>query len=249
MRNRWIKKRVATVLIALVALKSSHPDAMPAPQPGGPVRVSTEWRVSLDAGGAVIDVVPRVADAPLRDRLIAAIRSWRFTVPRVNGRPVPATTCLRVDITRIRRDADENALRIDAIETGGCATYRVPPRYPTEASRHRLKGLVVLEVDYDEHGRVTSADPAQGAPDAPAPLVAATRAAMLRWRFDPETIDGRPVAGASIVPRCFNLTRPGQAPRFDDCAWTPPGASAPTNAAFSVRPKVRIVTDVVGRAI
>jgi protein TonB len=74
---------------------------------------------------------------------------------------------------------------------------RVEPRYPEPARRVRLQGAVILEAVIDEHGNVTSVRVVKGMPMG---LEQAAIEAVSRWKFQPATLDGRPVAVY------FNLT-------------------------------------------
>jgi TonB family protein len=74
---------------------------------------------------------------------------------------------------------------------------RVEPRYPEPARRVRLQGAVILEAVIDEHGNVTGVRVVKGMPMG---LEQAAIEAVSRWKFQPATLDGRPVAVY------FNLT-------------------------------------------
>lgn len=74
---------------------------------------------------------------------------------------------------------------------------RVEPRYPEPARRVRLQGAVILEAVIDERGNVTSVRVVKGMAMG---LEQAAIEAVSRWKFQPATLDGRPVAVY------FNLT-------------------------------------------
>lgn len=68
---------------------------------------------------------------------------------------------------------------------------RVDPRYPEPARRVKVQGAVILEAVIDERGNVTSVRVLKGLPMG---LDQAAIDAVARWRFQPATLDGRPVA-------------------------------------------------------
>jgi protein TonB len=72
---------------------------------------------------------------------------------------------------------------------------RVEPEYPTVAKQARITGTVVVEISVDEQGNVSSARAQSG----PQPLRAASLAAALRWKFQPSTLNGRPVRSISRI--------------------------------------------------
>ena len=74
---------------------------------------------------------------------------------------------------------------------------RVEPIYPAEAQEARIAGVVILETVIDETGTVTDARVLKPLPFG---LDKAAADAVRQWRFEPATLDGKP------VPVVFNLT-------------------------------------------
>ncbi|MEP6768052.1 MAG: TonB family protein [Acidobacteriota bacterium] len=66
----------------------------------------------------------------------------------------------------------------------------VPPTYPAEAIRRRLRGLVVLRVLISEQGMPIEVQRVQGAPLG---LTEAAEEAIRQWRFEPAVAGGEPV--------------------------------------------------------
>jgi protein TonB len=69
-------------------------------------------------------------------------------------------------------------------------------------------GTVVLEVHLDAAGEIEDVRVARDIPT----LTEQALQAIKRWRFQPATLDGKPVA--SIVPVAFTFVRPDLLPRF-----------------------------------
>ena len=80
-----------------------------------------------------------------------------------------------------------------------------PPRYPRSAQRRRESGTVLLRVHVGPDGGVDGVDLLQSSQSRD--LDRAASDAVRRWRFRPAMRDGRPVAGAVMVPITFNPGR------------------------------------------
>jgi protein TonB len=76
------------------------------------------------------------------------------------------------------------------------------PPYTDKARRRNIQGLMVIEADIDDQGRVTRA--VVRAP-VDAELDAATLKAVKTWSFDPATLAGRPVASTKFLRFRFEL--------------------------------------------
>jgi TonB family protein len=85
---------------------------------------------------------------------------------------------------------------------------RVPPRYPPEARRSRLQGIVRLNALIDEEGVVRRLGFANGHPM----LVQAAMDAAYQWRYRPAYRNGAPVAVISRIAIVF---------RLDERRWQP----------------------------
>lgn len=75
------------------------------------------------------------------------------------------------------------------------------PDYPRNAQRRGIGGTVVIRVDVTGRGDVESLELEQSSGDRD--LDRAALQAVRRWRFDPATRDGRPVAASVRVPINF----------------------------------------------
>jgi len=65
------------------------------------------------------------------------------------------------------------------------------PQYTEEARRERIQGVVVVEATINCVGEVTAVRVLQGLPLG---LTEAAVESVRRWRFQPATLDGRPIA-------------------------------------------------------
>jgi Ca-activated chloride channel family protein len=77
-----------------------------------------------------------------------------------------------------------------------------PPSYPEAARRARIEGAVVTELDIDEAGVVTNVKVLRGLPLG---LTEKAVEAVRQWRFNPATLNGRPVATKYVQTLHFKL--------------------------------------------
>jgi protein TonB len=78
----------------------------------------------------------------------------------------------------------------------------VKPIYPEEARKARVEGVVILEIIVDKLGNVR--DPQVLRP-LPMGLTEAAIDAVRQWKYEPSTLDSRPVEVYMIVTVTFRL--------------------------------------------
>ncbi|MFV2071025.1 MAG: energy transducer TonB [Thermoanaerobaculales bacterium] len=76
------------------------------------------------------------------------------------------------------------------------------PTYPEAARRARIQGVVVLECTIGKDGRVIRAKVLRGLPLG---LTESAQDAVRKWRFQPSTLNGKPVEVLYILTVRFNL--------------------------------------------
>ena len=86
---------------------------------------------------------------------------------------------------------EPSPLRVGGDVAAPVKLFAPPPRYPEIARRAREQGLVVVEAVIDETGAVTRARILTGLRFG---LDEAALEAIERWRFEPATLNGKPVA-------------------------------------------------------
>lgn len=79
----------------------------------------------------------------------------------------------------------------------------VKPPYPPSKLRDGEEAVLKLRLSIDERGRVIAVEPV-GAAD-PVFLAAARKHVMARWRYQPATEDGRPIATTTTITLHFEL--------------------------------------------
>lgn len=223
----------------------------------GPLHLTHEWKMSLDAEGNVVALKDDGSlKAALRDPLERAIRGWIFDPGHIAGRPAPTETGLTVDVS-IVPSAGGYTVRIDDARTGGrisprAGDHKALPRFPADAVRLKLAAMVVVKANYDENGQVLSVEPQrdQGI-GVIGSLEAATVVAVKRWIVSPERVDGHGVASSVMVPVCYTITSRSSGSIDLDCSWKPPGSNSKVDngGAFALDPVAHLRSDVIGHAL
>jgi len=207
-----------------------------------PIDLTMSWSLSLDASGAITALAPTVqTNQELYQRLEPSIRKWQFTTGKVDGKPAPAQTTLTVHITLEPADGLYR-VRVRDAATGPRYATMTPPKYPDGALVSRRGGAVMLEVDYDAAGNVTSAKPIDGGlPKAGSDIERAAALAVKHWTFTPETIAGHGLAGVVRVPLCFSAHPGGE----NACRWRVDGVEVAldTQSLVAMNSVVHLETD------
>jgi TonB family protein len=80
--------------------------------------------------------------------------------------------------------------------------YAPDPHYPEEARHARVQGAVILQTIIDTVGKVTDVRVLKGLPSG---LTEAAVDAVSSWRFEPATLEGKPVAVYYLVTVSFSV--------------------------------------------
>ncbi|MDR3387312.1 MAG: TonB family protein [Rudaea sp.] len=82
-----------------------------------------------------------------------------------------------------------------------------PPEYPKAAIDARLSGKLVLKIQVDEKGNAQFAEVVESdPPQARAAFAQASITAVMRWKYNPASRNGKPASGWALVPIDFSLT-------------------------------------------
>ncbi len=83
---------------------------------------------------------------------------------------------------------------------------QVPPMYPRRAQMDGISGWVRLTFIINEDGSVRDIEVVEASPRRGIFDHEASRA-LARWKFNPQTVDGKPVAATATITINFNLER------------------------------------------
>lgn len=138
-------------------------------------------------------------------------------------------------------DSPELMARIVSATTGPAIASMTAPGYPPAALRRGEGGLVLLKLKLDTQGRVRGVAAQPGSSSNRAFTEAASAAAK-NWRFLPELANGKPVAGAVMIPVCFRA----ESAEPQACDWQGPEGQrfTPSSVAVAIEPAARITTDL-----
>lgn len=75
------------------------------------------------------------------------------------------------------------------------AVSKAQPEFPPMAKQLKLEGEVVLMAHVSEEGRVEKVEPVSGNPI----LIRSAQDALMRWKFQKQTEDGKPVRYAATI--------------------------------------------------
>jgi TonB family protein len=146
------------------------------------------------AGTAYATWAARPADRVVDDTGVAAQASPRSQVQPVAAHAgTPADSAARVEIQ---------------------SRVTTPPKYPADAAASKTTGKVVLIIDVAADGSVADARVEKSEPAGV--FDQATLEAVQRWKFEPATENGKPVAGRIRVPVTFEMDKPASAPAGGD---------------------------------
>lgn len=140
----------------------------------------------------------------LRDSDIATHEPDRSADPEpvaTTSAPPPDTQSAPAPAPPKRADRPTGPERLPDGVLAARATRRVPPRYPAAAESARIEGLVVVDLEVNEKGRVTSASVRSG----PAMLRDAALTAAREWTFAPLLVDDVPTKVTGSIS--FNFRR------------------------------------------
>lgn len=192
-----------------------------------------EWKLSLDADGK-IESLKRINPEYLPEvgkQLEPIVRTWHFTPGKVESRQLPTETTLGVTVAFEPESTDSTQyhVRIKSASTGGTFKHVVRPPYPTVAQRAHQEGAVMLWINYDAAGAITSVRnvPEMSTEGINTALTDAAIDAVKHWTFRPETVDGRGVPSEALVPICFQMLD-------TPCHWKPWPGKRPFHSGEAV---------------
>lgn len=80
---------------------------------------------------------------------------------------------------------------------------RIQPQYPRNAARDKIEGYVVMELTVNPDGSVRSARPVESKPRGVFEQAAVQ--SIIKWRFKPKVVDGKPVEQKALQRLDFKL--------------------------------------------
>lgn len=197
---------------------AEDPAAKPGAAKGAVVAFNASVRVEVDAAGKPVKIeAPADLPAPIRDFIQKRVGSWQYEPAKINGVPASAVTFVRVGACAIPV-AEGYRLGLDfkgngpALETSA-PWFLPPPPYPVEAQRRGIQGefKVSYAIAKDGSTQAISIEPLSGTSGRD---LRAFRDTLSKWiedmRYQPEQVDGVPVATDMSFPVSFSLDGPAR---------------------------------------
>lgn len=131
---------------------------------------------------------PKTAEAPLVVQQTPAPPAKPAPAPATGGKPGPAS------------DSGEPVFDRDLV-----AISKPDPKYPPRALRAGIQGVVTVEFIVTPEGDVR--DPKVIKSDPPGVFDDAARDGVLRWKFKPKVVDGRPITRRARLDINFKLKK------------------------------------------
>jgi len=198
------------------------------PTPAGQPSV-VAMRLSLDDTGAITKAEP-VTEVQGRKTLATiqqALQSWRFAPGLRQGKPVAMeitvpVLCQQPVPTTVGKETPPKVL------------HQEEPEYPLVLQQFQLGGRVVIEFEVDAEGRVQN--PVIASSDSPAFEEPALEA-LLKWKFQPATREGKAIKARMRVPVKFEMWG-GHDGVFEISAKADQ-SKLPPELRYDVSPKIR----------
>jgi len=162
----------------------------------------------VDHNGVVKDVrVLKPLPFGLSQAAVDAVKQWSFKPGTKNGEAVDVISNLTINF---KLDAKETDPRSDALRVGGdvhapVVIEKVEPSYTEEARNARISGIVIIEAVIGRDGAVKNASVLKPLPFG---LDQAAVDAVKQWKFEPGTLDGKPVDVIFNLTVNFRLDKP-----------------------------------------
>jgi len=195
------------------------PDAMRAGVQGA---VALECVVQPD--GTIGEVrVTKALDPGLDQEAVKAVKQWRFTPGRKEGKPVPVRVTLEMTFTLRDRPA-QPVFPVRPVSPGGASgtgpaeatavhkagngvsapvpVREVKPQYTAEAQKAKIEGIVELECVVEKDGRIEEVTVTKSLDEG---LDQQAIKAVRQWRFEPGRKDKQPVRVLITLEMTFTL--------------------------------------------
>lgn len=207
--------------VLLLAIGGAGICAVPSSQVPTLLRITADVEISAEGKASVL--LLKGVSAPLHAALVAQVQQMRFTPARVDERAVESTTQLTMQVALEPVSDAKYGIVVKDVRLGPTARRTAPPAYPGKLARAGKGGAVLLAFALGADGRPT--DIRAIASSGPEWVKAAT-AAMRKWRFEPQLIEGTPVTIEMVQPFWFRSEHDMEPPAFE-CPWDSARPSAP----------------------
>lgn len=216
--------RVIAVIIAVLTGGSAHAMSQYV-KPKEPKEYQIQ--VTVDTTGHISSIKP---EQHLRDKDLQALKdattTWQFGVPKVDGKPVPCTTWIRVQFIPESSSAEPPSYTLppsytfkyavnDPFESPGEVVKYVgngpyvefkPLPYPTHLYRWSIAAIFYVRFVVEANGTIDNVQLIQAWTSGGKPIGDAMQdvtKGVIHWKAKPMLVGGQPIATAMIAPVSF----------------------------------------------
>ena len=203
--------------------------------------------IVLDATGKLTSIEwlgTKPNDRLVTTPLEAVIRDWEFEPGKVDGVPAVTETGLLLHVELRKTTEGGITLNIDDARTGAFSVRQDPPAYPRDQAMRGVQARVLVTVQTDATGQVTSATMGEYEGSYPGAasrrdFEAAALNAVKSWTYRTEQVGGNGLAATLRVPISFCITEQWCGPKKAKDDKAPENAS-PSGMAMATDSVVRI---------
>ncbi|MBN1222997.1 MAG: energy transducer TonB [Candidatus Aminicenantes bacterium] len=162
--------------------------------------------VRTDETGHVAAAMVYKGKSPhLNEAAVVAVRQWVYEPLVIRGESVPSvfTVTVRFVLEEKAPEKLEGVVRLDEGLASPRLIKRVNPVYPEEARKSGIQGIVLLEAQIDEQGRVSQVKILKS---ESAILNDPAVDAVKQWVYEPYIVDGKPARVLFTVTIRFKLS-------------------------------------------
>lgn len=164
---------------------------------------SAELEIGPDGRLIEARLVDSTLGKTMQQAIIERLGRIEFEPAKVNGSPVASASRATLQLAVLPRDDGLEVVLDDVYLTAGLRRT-VAPRYPSRDLSAGRTGEVRLQIEFGPDGKPTAVEALTTDRDFTR-MAAAARKVAWDWEFEPQLVDGKPVAGSAVVPVRFTL--------------------------------------------
>ncbi|WP_158880990.1 energy transducer TonB [Rhodanobacter sp. L36] len=160
----------------------------------------------VDAQGVVTQTqVDAGVSKPIAGVIDLALKHWTFVPAQQEGKALPAHTFIKIKFEATTDASGKYTVTIRYVSQGPKWDYKLP-HYPRDAMRDRVEGDVAVIGEMQSDGKTTISDSQMnvGKGDG-ASLLQEVKNLILKNKFIPELVDGKPVPARLRILVSFSL--------------------------------------------
>jgi TonB family protein len=156
---------------------------------------------TTDTQGKVVDAVVIEGPKELSGAALEAVKQWQYEPYIADGKPKGVSFTVMLNFNLERKEEDQKPINLSSAQKPKLIKM-VDPKYPPEALKQHVEGIVVMEAVIDTKGQVKDVTVIEGHD-----LLNATAVeALKQWQYEPYVVDGAAKTVKFTVVMKFKLT-------------------------------------------